>query len=194
MAAITINLESIAHFTRERFYALCLANPDLQLERTAEGELIVMSPVGGESGNSEAELMTDLANWNRQTKLGKVFSSSTIFSLPSGADRSPDAAWVKLERWEALTPQQRIGFPPICPDFVIELRSATDRLPPLQAKMQEYLDNGLQLGWLIDPQNQQVEIFRPETVEIVSMPVSLAGEDVLPGFTFDTSLLGGGGH
>lgn len=186
MTATVINLEAIANFTREKFYALCIANPDLQLERTNDGELIVMSPVGGESGNSEAELMTDLAIWNRQTKSGKVFSSSTIFSLPNGSDRSPDAAWVKLERWEALTPKEQIGFPPICPDFAIELRSATDRLKPLQAKMQEYLDNGLRLGWLIDPQNQQVEIYRQnQSVEIVSMPVNLSGEDVLSEFTLN---------
>jgi Uma2 family endonuclease len=184
VTTIVINLESIGHFTREKFYDLCMANPDIQIERTAQGELIVMSPVGGESGNNEAELMTDLANWNRGTKLGKVFSSSTIFSLPSGADRSPDAAWVKLDRWEALTPKQRTGFPPICPDFVIELRSASDRLKPLQAKMQEYLDNGLLLGWLIDPQKQQVEIYRQNrSIEIVPMPATLSGEDILPGFT-----------
>jgi Uma2 family endonuclease len=186
MTAVIINLESIAHLTRENFYDLCIANPDIQLERTAAGELIVMAPVGGESGNNEAELMTDLANWNRQTRLGKVFSSSTIFSLPNGADRSPDAAWVKLEKWEALTPQQRIGFPPLCPDFVIELRSATDRIKPLQAKLQEYLENGMQLGWLINPQNQQVEIYRPGClVEIHTMPVTLSGEDLLPGFTLE---------
>jgi Uma2 family endonuclease len=184
MTAIVINLEAIAHLTRDRFYDLCLGNPDLQLERTSEGKLIVMAPVGGESGNNEAEIITDIANWNRQTKMGRVFSSSTIFSLPNGADRSPDVAWVKLERWEALTLEQRTKFPPICPDFVIELRSASDRLKPLQAKMQEYINNGLRLGWLIDPQNQRIEIYRQnQTVEVVSMPVTLSGEDVLTGFT-----------
>jgi Uma2 family endonuclease len=184
MTAITINLESIGHFTREKFYDLCMANPDIQIERTAQGELIVVSPVGGESGRQEASLIIKLGNWNIQTGLGEVFSSSTIFSLPSGADRSPDAAWVKLARWEALTPKQQTGFPPICPDFVIELRSASDRLKPLQAKMQEYLDNGLSLGWLIDPQNQQVEIYRQDrSIEIVTMPATLSGEDILPGFS-----------
>lgn len=184
MTAIVIDLEAIAPFTREKFYDLCLTNPDLQIERTGAGKLIVMSPAGGESGNNEAEILTDLANWNRQTKSGKVFSSSTIFSLPNGGDRSPDAAWVKLERWEALSDRQRIGFPPICPDFVVELRSATDRLKPMQAKMQEYLDSGLRLGWLIDPQNQKIEIYRQgQIVEIVSIPATLLGEDVLLGFT-----------
>ncbi len=184
MTAVVINLESITHLTRENFYSLCLANPDLRLERSIAGELIIMPPVGGESGSSEAELATDLVIWNRRTKMGKVFSSSTIFSLPNGADKSPDLAWVKLERWQALTAKEQIGFPPICPDFVIELRSATDRLKPLQAKMQEYLDNGLRLGWLIDPQSQQVEIYRPQlAVEVRSLPANLSGEDVLPGFT-----------
>ena len=115
--------------------------------------------------------------------MGKVFSSSTIFSLPAGGNRSPDAAWVTLDRWEALTTQEQEGFPPICPDFLIELRSRTDSLKPLQEKMQEYLNSGLRLGWLINPQDEQLEIYRPNrAVEIVSFPVSLSGEYVLPGF------------
>jgi Uma2 family endonuclease len=115
-----------------------------------------MSPVGGESGKKEANLIVDISLWNRQTKLGVVFSSSTIFSLPYGGDRSADVAWISNQRWEKLTPEEREGFPPICPDFVIELRSKNDRLPPLQEKMQEYLDLGLRLGWLINPQQKQV--------------------------------------
>lgn len=183
MSSLILNLEPITQLTREQFYALCHANPELQLERTARGELIIVSPVGGEGGNREADLITDLNIWNRQMGLGKVFSSSTIFSLPNGADRSPDAAWVTLERWNALSPEQQQGFPPICPDFVIELRSPSDRLKPLQDKMQEYLDNGLQLGWLINPQGKQIEIYRMnQSVEVVAMPVSLSGEGVLPGF------------
>jgi Uma2 family endonuclease len=145
-----------------------------------------MSPVGGISGNREADLITDLNLWNRQTHLGRVFSSSTIFRLPEGGDRSPDAAWVANERWESLTPEAQEKFPPICPDFVIELRSRTDSLSQLQEKMQEYLNSGLRLGWLINPQAQQVEIYRPnQTVEIVELPVSLSGEDILPGFVLN---------
>jgi Uma2 family endonuclease len=145
-----------------------------------------MSPVGGVSGNREADLITDLNLWNRQTQLGRVFSSSTIFRLPEGGDRSPDAAWVAIERWESLTPEEQEKFPPICPDFVIELRSRTDSLSQLQEKMQEYLNSGLRLGWLINPQAQQVEIYRPnQTVEIVQLPVSLSGEDTLPGFVLN---------
>jgi Uma2 family endonuclease len=183
MNTVVLNLEPVVHLTDEQFYQLCMTNRDLKLERTATGELIIMSPVGGESGNLEAGLITDLEIWNRQTKLGKVFSSSTIFKLPFGAERSPDAAWVKLERWEALTNEQRKKFPPLIPDFVIELRSLCDRLKPLQEKMLEYINNGLRLGWLINPQDKQVEIYRQhQPVEVVPLPAILSGEDVLPGF------------
>jgi Uma2 family endonuclease len=184
MNTIHLNLEPLVqNLTHEQFYELCMANQDIAMERSATGELIIMSPVGGESGEREADYIIDLGNWNRQTKLGKVFSSSTVFKLPNGGDRSPDAAWVKLERWHQLTQEQQKKFPPLCPDFVIELRSESDRLPPLQEKMQEYLASGLQLGWLINPQDQTVEIYRPnQDVEILNFPATLSGEDVLPDF------------
>ena len=171
------------HFTDEQFYQLCLNNPDLHIERNAKGALIVMPPVGGESGNREMNLGGELYIWNKQATLGKVFSSSTIFKLPNGGDRSPDAAWVELSRWQALTPEQRQKFPPIAPDFVIELRSRTDDLLMLQEKMQEYLDSGVRLGWLFNPQDQQVEIYRlGQPKEVKELPVQLLGEDILPGF------------
>lgn len=180
---LTVDLRHV-HLTDEQFYQLCINNPDLVLERSATGVLIVMPPVGGESGNREMELGTDLNLWNRQTGLGKVFSSSTIFRLPNGGSRSPDAAWVELSRWQALTPEQREKFPPIAPDFVLELRSRTDDLATLQAKMQEYLEGGVRLGWLFNPQDQQVEIYRPgEAKEVRALPTELSGEAVLPGFT-----------
>jgi Uma2 family endonuclease len=183
MNTIVLNLEPIVHLTDEQFYQLCIANRDLSFEMNAAGELIIVPPVGGESGNQEAELITDLEIWNRQAKLGKVFSSSTIFILPNGAKRSPDAAWVRIERWEALTPEQRKKFPPLVPDFVIELRSETDRLVTLQEKMKEYIENGLRLGWLINPQDANVEIYRlGKAVEIIQIPAIFSGEDVLPGF------------
>ena len=198
MNTVVLNLEPIVRLTDEQFYQLCVANRELSLEMNAAGELIIVPPVGGESGNQEARLIADLEIWNRQAKSGKVFSSSTIFILANGAKRSPDAAWVKLERWDALTPEQRKKFPPLVPDFAIELRSETDRLVPLQEKMQEYLKNGLRLGWLIDPQssaggssggcfeqaqNAKVEIYRPrKAVEVKQMPAIISGEDVLPGF------------
>ncbi len=176
-----LNLEPITSLTTEQFYQICLKNPELQLERNPQGKLIIISPVGGESGRKEANLIGDIIIWNRQSKLGYVFSSSTIFSLPNGGDRSPDVAWVSAEKWNNLTPAQKEGFPPICPEFVIELRSKTDRLKPLQEKMIEYLDSGLQLGWLINPHQQQVEIYRPkQVVEVVEIPTILLGENILP--------------
>ncbi|WYM01165.1 MAG: Uma2 family endonuclease [Gloeotrichia echinulata CP02] len=184
MNTVILNLDPIVHLSDEQFYQLCMANRDVNLEQSAAGELlIIVAPVGGESGNREAELITDLNIWNRQTKLGKVFSSSTIFRLPNGAKRSPDAAWVKLERWEALTAEEQKKFPPLTPDFVIELRSETDSIKTLQEKMQEYVENGLRLGWLINLQQQQVEIYRlGQPVEVVEIPALLSGEEVLPGF------------
>ncbi len=184
MAAISLNLEPLTQgLNHEQFYALCMVNQDLVMERSPKGELIIMAPVGGESGEKEADYIADLVFWNRQTKLGKVFSSSTIFNLPNGGDRSPDAAWIANGRWNALTPEEQKKFPPLCPDFVIELRSESDRLKPLQDKMQEYLASGLRLGWLINPQARKVEIYRPnQGVELVNFPATLSGEDVLPGF------------
>ena len=183
MTALTLSLSPTVELTDEQFYEICQNNRDLKFERNANGELIIMAPIGGESGRHEADLIADLNIWNRHTNLGVVLSSSTGFKLPNGADRSPDIAWVQLERWESLTPEQRRKYPPLCPDFVIELRSETDSLSVLQKKMQEYIDNGARLGWLIDPRNRRVEIYRPhQAVEILESPASLSGEDVLPGF------------
>ncbi len=188
MSPLALNLHAV-HLTDEQFYQLCQNNRELKFERTASGELFIMPPVGGESGNREAELIADLAIWNRQTGLGFTFSSSTIFKLPNGADRSPDAAWIRRERWEALTPEQKRKFPPIAPDFVIELRSATDDLEMLRAKMQEYLDAGVRLEWLINPQQQQVEVYRlGQEVQVYELPTELSGEDVLPGFTLSLAV------
>jgi len=171
------------HLTDEQFYQLCLSNPDLTIERSANGALIVMTPVGGEGGSYEMELGADLTLWNRQTNLGKTFSSSTLFKLPNGGDRSPDAAWVELSRWQSLTPDQRRKFPPIAPDFVIELRSPTDDLNLLQAKMHEYMQAGVRLAWMFNPQEQQVEIYRQgQPKEVRQLPTELSGEEVLPGF------------
>jgi Uma2 family endonuclease len=182
MSPLTLNLDAV-HLTDEQFYRLCQNNREFNFERTPKGDLIIMAPVGGESGNREADFIADLVIWNRQTGLGYTFSSSTVFRLPNGADRSPDAAWIQRENWEALIPEQRRRFPPIAPDFVIELRSATDNLEPLQQKMQEYLEAGVKLGWLINPQQQQVEIYRQEReVEVQNLPAQLSGEAVLPGF------------
>jgi Uma2 family endonuclease len=170
--------------TSDQFSALAAANHDLRLERTATGELIVNPPTGGETGKRNLSLSTQLGNWYEANEsLGEAFDSSTGFELPSGASRSPDAAWVRRERWDGLTPEQKKTFVPLCPDFVVELRSETDSLTVLQAKMQEYMDNGAQLGWLIDPKNKQVEIYRAGQVEeVLEHPSTLSGESVLPGF------------
>jgi Uma2 family endonuclease len=186
---LLLDVQSITlRVTHEEFEKLCQDNRDRSFELTATGELVVMPPTGGESGNSELELGANLAIWNRQARLGKVFSSSTIFVLPNGAGRSPDAAWVELSRWEALTPEQRRKFPPLAPDFVMELRSATDRLPPLREKMEEYRSNGVRLGLLIDPKNKQVEIYKPgQEPEILASPTEIDCGEVMPGFILSMS-------
>ncbi|MEH2120252.1 Uma2 family endonuclease [Nostoc sp.] len=169
--------------TDDQFFQMCQQNRDYRFERTASGELLIMPPTGSDTGNRNFDMVVELGIWNKQTKLGKGFDSSTGFTLPNGAERSPDASWVKIERWNTLTPEQQEKFAPICPDFVVELRSRTDSLKELQDKMQEYIENGAQLGWLIDRKNKRVEIYRPgKDVEILDNPTSLSGENILPGF------------
>jgi len=173
------------HVTPEQFAMLVAANRELRLEKTATGELIVNPPTGGNTGYRNLSITGQLSIWyEANDTLGRAFDSSTGFELPNGANRSPDAAWVRQERWDTLTPEQQDGFIPLCPDFVVELRSKTDTLKELRAKMQEYLENGAQLGWLIDPKNKRVEIYRPgQAVEVLEHPITLSGEQVLPGFT-----------
>ncbi|MEG4628745.1 Uma2 family endonuclease [Microcoleus sp. AR_TQ3_B6] len=186
MTAITLNLDSIIKLTSEQFYQLCEENPDLKLERNANGELIVMAPTGGETGKRNVKVTTQLDLWNEQTELGEVFDSSTGFTLPNKADRSPDASWVEKSRWSALTPEQREKFIPLCPDFVIELVSPSDSLKKCQEKMQEYMENGCRLGWLINRKKREVEIYRPgQDVEVLQSPLTLFGENVLPGFVLN---------
>lgn len=194
METLTLNIPPAVNLTDEQFYQLCIANEPCQLELTQTGELIIMPPTGGESGIINANLSTDLGLWNRQTKLGKVFDSSTEFKLPSGAYRCPDAAWVKLARWDALSKEEKKRFPPLCPDFVVELRSETDSLEKLRTKMREYQNNGALLGWLIDPQTPLVEIYRyGKDVEVLNFdfdnPPKLSGEDILPGFILDLQII-----
>ena len=183
MTTLTLNLNPIIKLTDDQFFQLCQENENIRLERTAKGELIIMSPAGGETGNRNAGLTAQIWIWNESHKLGKVFDSSTGFKLPNGADRSPDASWVKLERWNALTPEQQKKFPPLCPDFVVELMSPSDSLKETQDKMKEYRDNGAVLGWLINRKSRQVEIYRQnQEVEVLESPAAVSGEDVLPGF------------
>ncbi|PMB45367.1 hypothetical protein CEN41_08380 [Fischerella thermalis CCMEE 5330] len=186
MTAITFNLNNIIKLTDDQFYQLCRDNPDVKFERNALGEIIIMSPTGGETGRHNARLTAQFVFWNEKTKLGEVFDSSTCFKLPNGADRSPDVAWIKKDRWDALTSEQKEKFPPIAPDFVLELLSPTDSLQETQKKMQEYINAGVKLGWLIDRKTGRVEIYRPgKETEILLLPASLSGEDILPGFVLD---------
>jgi Uma2 family endonuclease len=194
MESLSLNVPPTVGLTDEQFYQLCIANEPWQLELTQTGELIIMPPTGGESGIRNSNITTELNLWNRQTSLGKVFDSSTEFKLPSGAYRCPDAAWVKLERWQALTKEEQKRFPPICPDFIIELRSESDVLDKLRLKMREYQNNGAVLGWLIDPQTPLVEIYRSQQdVEVLNFsfdnPPQLLGEEVLPGFILDLTII-----
>lgn len=185
MTALILNLRPTIELTEDQFFQLCQNNQDLRLERTAQGELIIMPPTGWGSGNRNGRLTQRLFNWTDADGTGLAFDSSTGFKLPNGANRSPDASWVSRERLEVLNPDPT-RFLPIAPDFAVELRSASDSLKTTQQKMQEYIDCGVRLGWLIDPQNQQVEIYRPgKDVEVLPSPTSLSGEDVLPGFVLD---------
>jgi Uma2 family endonuclease len=169
--------------TDEKFLELCLDNPTLRLEMTAKGELIVMGPTASETGRRNSKLNQRLANWAEQDGTGECFDSSACFILPNGAKLSPDASWIKRERYEALTEDERERFAPLCPDFVVELRSKTDRLARLQAKMSEYIENGAQLGWLIDPAARRVYVYRPGLeVETLDAPETVAGDPVLPNF------------
>ena len=184
--ALPSTLKLNIDLTDEQYFQLCQNNRDYRFEHTASGELLIMPPTGSETGRRNVKITTQLDIWNSQSNLGEVFDSSTSFTLPNGAKRSPDASWVKIERWNALTVEQQESFAPICPDFVVELRSRTDSLKELQDKMQEYIDNGASLGWLIDRKNKRVEIYRPgKDVEILENPANLSGEDVLPGFVLN---------
>lgn len=186
MTALTLNLNSIIKLTDEQFYQLCQDNETLRFERNSKGELIIMPPTGGETSNRNAGLTAQIWVWNEQTQLGKVFDSSGGFKLPNGADRSPDTSWVKLERWNALTAEQKTKFAPLCPDFVVELLSPSDSLKDTQEKMKEYQVNGACLGWLINRKSRQVEVYRQgQDVEVLESPASLSGEDVLPGFVLN---------
>jgi Uma2 family endonuclease len=188
MTAVTLKLDAIGQLTREAFLELCRANPDAKLERSAIGDLVIMAPTGGETGNQNRRITQQLGNWADTDNSGFAFDSSTMFQLPNGAYRSPDAAWIPLSIWEQLSPEERQSFPPVCPEFVIELRSPSDALKALQQKMQEYIENGVRLGWLINPQRKQVEIYRSgHPVEILNEPLRLSGEEVLPGFVLDLS-------
>lgn len=184
--------DRLRHMTDEEFYFFCQENPDYTFERNADGTIVtLMGHTGGETGRKNAKLTSRLDLWSDQTGLGIVFDSSTGFRLPNGATRGPDAAWVSNAQWAALTPDQWKQFPPVCPAFVAELMSESDTLPNVEAKLREYMDNGCQLGWLIDPKTEEVRIYRADgSVSVLhDFNQKLSGEAVLPGFEFDLMLL-----
>lgn len=175
--------------TDEQFFEFCQVNRDLRIERNKLGEISIMAPTGSETGNRNFNLAVQLGVWAEKDGTGICFDSSTGFKLSTGAERSPDASWIKLARWNSLTPEQKTKFAPICPDFVIELRSASDNLKPLKEKMAEYMQEpGIQLGWLIDRKHRQIYIYRPgKPVECLENPDTISGELVLPGFILNMS-------
>ncbi|MBC7931427.1 MAG: Uma2 family endonuclease [Rubrivivax sp.] len=174
----------------DEFYDFCMLNRDLNLELTSEGDLIIMPPTGMKTGNRNFKLSVSFGAWAEKDGTGLGFDSSSLFSLPNGAKRSPDLCWIRKERWEALTEKEQERFSPICPDFVAELRSPSDSLKRLQKKMEEYVQNGAQLGWLIDPLKKKIYVYRPRVaVEILDDPQTVSGESVLPGFVLDVRML-----
>ena len=190
MTAITINLDDIIQLSNEQFYQLCQNNPEIKFERNSKGEIIIVPPTGGETGNRNIEIGADFVIWNRQAKLGVLFDSSTCFQLPNGANRSPDISWISNQRWNTLTTKHKEKFPPIAPDFILELMSPTDSLKETQAKMREYMENGVKLGWLINRKLRQVEIYRlGQPVEILENPHQISGKNILPGLMLDLRIV-----
>ena len=183
---VTLRIRPAIEMTDDEFFALCQLNRDLRFERTSQGDIIIMPPTGAATGNRNAEITAQLRNWAKQDGTGAVFDSSTGFKLPNGADRSPDAAWILRSRLATLTVEQKNKFAPICPDFVIELLSPTDILAATQEKMTEYIENGAQLGWLIDPEMRQTHVYRPrQSVVILENVAEIAADPELSGFILD---------
>jgi len=172
--------------TDDQFYNFCQINREMRIEKTGRGDILIMAPTGGETSRRNSELIAALVNWTKKDKTGVAFDSSGGFILPNGATRSPDAAWIKRSRLAGLTRKQKEKFIPLCPDFVIELRSPSDTLGTLQEKMQEYMDNGAKLGWLIDPVQKNFFIYRPDSnPECLENPEAVSGESVLPNFMLE---------
>ncbi|MBL1209410.1 Uma2 family endonuclease [Geminocystis sp. GBBB08] len=186
---LTIHFDSFK-LTDNQFYQLCQDNRNLRFEKNAYGDLVIMPPTGGLTSNKNLRIIQQLANWTDKDGKGIAFDSSGGFKLPNGAIRAPDASWISLKKWQNLTMDEKEKFIPLCPDFVMELRSKKDDLKPLQEKMKEYIDNGTKLGWLINPQDKKVEIYREDkTVEILDSPMSLSGENILVNFVLNLELI-----
>ncbi len=186
LSRFVLHFQSVAKMDDERFFGFCQDNRDVRIEQNAKGEIIIMPPTGSETGDRNAEITTQLRNWAKKDKKGKTYDSSTGFKLPNGAKRSPDASWILKERLENFSAKQLQRFLPLCPDFVLELSSPTDSLKDLQEKMDEYIENGARLGWLLDSKNKRVFIYRPnEEIEVLKHPETISGAPVLEGFELD---------
>lgn len=176
--------------SEDEFFDFCMLNKDLRIELTSEGDLIIMPPTGMKTGHRNFKLVAAFGVWAEKDGTGKGFDSSSLLTLPNGAKRSPDLSWVRNERWEALTEKEQERFSPVCPDFVVELRSRTDSLKTLQRKMDEYIANGAQLGWLLDPTRKKVYVYRPDSpVEILDNPQIISGDPLLRGFVLDVQAI-----
>ncbi|MEH2313484.1 MAG: Uma2 family endonuclease [Nostoc sp.] len=186
---LVLQIPSSMQMTDEQFFEFCQVNRDLRIERNKFGEISIMPPTGGTTGNRGGNIFGQLWVWSEQDGTGITFDSSTGFKLSTGANRSPDASWIQLERWNSLSPKQQERFVPICPDFVVELKSPSDNLQTLKEKMEEYMNEpGIQLGWLIDRKQRKVYIYRPGLPEeCLDNPASVSGESVLPGFILNMS-------
>jgi len=185
-APFIIRFEPVVEMTSELFKQFCALNDDVRIELTAEGLIEIMAPAFGRTSNKNIEISAQLRNWTISDGTGSAFDSSGGFTLPNSAVRSPDASWVSNTRYDLLSPEEKDSFTPLCPDFVVELRSSSDRLSALQTKMEEYLENGTRLGWLIDPLDGRAHVYRPGVqVEILDSPDSLSADPELPGFTLD---------
>lgn len=183
---LVLHVPPAIDMSADQFFDFCQSNRDLRIERTADGDVLIMSPTGGRTSQRNAEIVAQLQTWARRNRVGAVFDSSGGFTLPNGAIRSPDAAWVQRARIAALTDEQQEKFLPLCPDFVVELLSPADHLPTVRGKMQEYVANGTRLGWLIDPEHRRVEVYRLDAaVERLDNPATLSGGSVLAGFELD---------
>jgi Uma2 family endonuclease len=179
----------ITNLTDDQFFQFCAVNRKLRIERTAEGNIIIMSPTGGQTSRRNAEINWQLVNWAKQDGTGVVFESNAEFRLPNGASRSPDASWVLKSRWDALSESDREKFPPLCPDFVVELLSPSDNVAEIKLKMEEYVANGARLGWLIDPKGKRVWVYTSAGIQIIEQPRDLSGDPILPGFTLDLTVI-----
>jgi len=176
-------LRPLLKLDEDQFFQLVSLNPDLPIEQNSQGEVVMMSPTGSAGGRRSGKIFQQLANWNDQHQRGEVFDAATLFRFPNNAALSPDASWVEKPRWERLTEEQQESIAPVCPNFVIELRSKTDRLKVLQEKLEEYLDNGVELGWIIDPLLSQVHIYAAgQPVQVLDRPETVVGTGCVQGF------------